>query len=69
MRDNDVTLPVLITNKLWEYKNIGFSGYHREHPLMHKIDIVVKGKNVKETLKKAVKELREDFEGILKSLK
>jgi len=68
MEDNDVTLPVLLTSKLWEYEGITFSGYYKEHPLVPKIEIVVKGVNVKNTLKKMVRDLKKDFEEIVKVL-
>ena len=68
MRSNDITLPVLLTNKLWEYGDVKFSGYYKEHPLVDKIDIVVKGKDVKKLLLKAISDLKNDFEAMLKEL-
>ncbi len=66
--EGDETFPVMLTQTLVRYPDVTFAGYYKEHPLVDKIKIVVRGKDAKKSLKRALDELKEKVDFCLSQL-
>ncbi len=68
VEDGDETFPVMLTQTLVGYSDVTFAGYYKEHPLVDKIKIVVRGDDDKKSIKRALDELKEEIEFCLSQL-
>ncbi len=66
--DKDPGLAELIVERLNEDKDVSFAAYKWEHPLAGYPLIVVKSKDPKASLKKAIKSIVKELKGIEKVL-
>ena len=62
------TLPNILREQLWNYKEVEFVGYSKDHPDLGNPVLVVRGKNPKKLLKKAIKDLRSQLKEIRKEI-
>lgn len=66
MIEDEETILNPIKKKLINDKTITFAGYKKEHPLLNKIKLVIKGKDVKKSFKKALNDYKSDLEFLRK---
>lgn len=66
--DKDPGLAELIVERLNENKDISFAAYKWEHPLADYPVIIIKSKEPKTSLKKAIKAIIKELKGIEKVL-
>ena len=58
------TLPNLLREQLWKCEDTEFVGYSKDHPDLGDPVLVVRGKNPRKILKKAVEDLRKDIKSL-----
>lgn len=63
------TVPKAIQNALLQDKTVEFAVADIDHPLVSNPVVIVKGKNPKLSLKKALKSLKKDFSDIEKAFR
>jgi DNA-directed RNA polymerase subunit L len=63
------TLFNMLKRKLQDDKTVKFAGYNQPHPLINKFILTVKGSNVKLSITKALKGLKEEITALEKQVK
>ncbi len=58
------TLPNLLRNVLWEDKDVDYTAYEKKHPYLGHPRLVIKGKDPKKSLEKAVKSSKDLFKNL-----